>query len=168
MRDLRKSKSYVLNAKMQGHQPDRLRLDITSPLGQHLFTLVSRGSDVEYIVVKEKRYVRTKADANSLKEILPLPINPQRLLNVFFETPIEDKNWSCTEKSGQLQSCKEMGSNLSIKWEKQADGRRRVEIDYPKVTAIQINIYDYDESYNDKKDIFTIPVPKNFRVIEKK
>lgn len=168
VRDLRKNKSYVVNAKLQGHQPDRLRLDVTSPLGQHLFTLVSRGDQVEYIVVKEKKYVRTSADANALKEILPVPINPQRLLNVFFESPIQDKNWSCTEKSGQLQSCKELGSNLTIRWEKQPDGRRRVEIEYPKVTNIQINIYEYEEGYSDKKNLFELPVPKNFRVIQKK
>lgn len=164
IRDLKKNKSYVVNAKFQAVKPDQLRLDITSPLSQHLFTLVTNGEEVKYLVVRQKRFVKTKANAAALAEVIPVNINPHRLINVFFQAAIEDKNWSCTMEDKKLSSCTEQGSKIEIIWENQPDGKRRVKINQPGQTNIQINIYDFEEKVDVSKQPFDLEPPKSFKV----
>lgn len=164
IRDLKKNKSYVVNAKFQAHLPDKTRLDITSPVGQHLFTLVTHDNEVEYLAIKDKQHVKTKANATALSQVIPININPTRLANVFFESPIDDKNWSCTKKDGVLDSCKEMGTKITIAWEMQPDGKRRVKINQPGKAEIQINVYEFEDKVNRDKNPFALETPKSFKV----
>ena len=166
IRDLQKKKSYVVNAKAQAQKPDHIRLDITSPIGGHLFSLVNKGENVEYLVVKQKRHVRTSGGAGALKEIIPVSINPSRLLNVFFGNAIDDDNWKCG-KANQDLNCTEAATKTEIIWEPVTNGQRRVRINQPGRAAIQISISRFSEDLDLSKNPFELKVPSSFRTYER-
>lgn len=162
IRDLQKNKSYVVNAKAQAQKPSNLRLDITSPIGGHLFSLVNKQDQVEYLVVKQKKYVQTSAGAGALKEVIPVSINPSRLMNVFFGNAIDDENWSCSTEKKNL-TCLEEATKTEIVWEPVSNGQRRVRINQPGRAAIQISISSFKEDLDLSKDPFALKVPSSFK-----
>ncbi len=157
-----------MNTKFQAVKPEeKLRLDMTSPLAGHLFSLVTRGEVVEYLMVKKKTHVTTNASAYSLRDVIPVNINPTRLINIFFGEPIPDKNWTCTKKDGRLHDCFEQATKIRIEWEPPVDGQRRVKIDQPNKAKIQISISEFSDKIATEKDPFELTVPKSFKSVKR-
>lgn len=157
-----------MNTKFQAvKSEEKLRLDMTSPLAGHLFSLTTVGEDVEYLMVKKKTHVTTTASAYSLRDVIPVNINPTRLINIFFAEPITDKNWTCTKKDGQLFDCIEQATKIRIEWEPPVEGQRLVKIDQPSKAKIQISISEFDDKIAMEKNPFELKVPSSFKSIKR-
>lgn len=164
VRDLKKNKSQVINMDLTAADPDQMRIDVTSTLGMHLFSLVSEEKNVEYLVVREKKHYKGRPSSRALRPVLSVPLNPNHLRNVILRRPIAEKSWSCDEDPrGQLTSCKNLRNKMSIDWKRNKDGRPLILITYPRVAKVQINVRDYERFRGDPETTFNLKVPKSFK-----
>ncbi len=169
IRDLKKNKSHVINLQVNAVQPDKLRVDATSVIGTHIFSLVTDKDKVEYLVVPEKTYFVGKSSAGALKPILPIAISPDHLMNMFFEKPIQEKNWTCSKSAeGILQSCRQRRSKVRVEWSRQKGGQRLIEVSVPSVAMVQMSVRSFDDEVNVKKHPFSLRVPQSFKTVRLK
>lgn len=167
VRDLRANKSQVVNLDVKALDLQNFRMDVTTSLGMHVFSLVNTSEKVEYIVVPEKKHFSGKSSPKALAPILSVPIDPRFLGYIFFERQIPDKNWSCDQDAeGKLSTCKDLRTKLTIAWEKSKEGARLIRITYPNVSVVQINIHDFSNALKNKEEILNLKVPSSFKSIQ--
>ncbi|MCB0351394.1 MAG: hypothetical protein KDD38_09440 [Bdellovibrionales bacterium] len=162
--DIKKAKRGIVNLKVQAIDGQKLRMDVTSPVGSHIASVLLDGNELQYLNVSSKTLTTTKSNREALRELLKVPIEPQALYNVFFDHPMEDKNWSCeTEPNGFLKSCKDLKSGVKIEWVSREGAKRTIDIQHP-TASIQMNLYSFESKIDDLNKAFTLKVPSSFKV----
>lgn len=142
-----------------------LRMDITTGMGIHLFSLVTNEEGVEYILVRQKKYYKGENTDMALKPILNVPMDPAHLRSVIFQQPIADKDWSCTDQEGVLRDCINLRSRIKVMWKKDKSDRPLIDIRYSKRARIQISVRDVAEFDGDVEKTFKLKIPKSFKKI---
>ncbi|MEQ1664352.1 MAG: hypothetical protein ABL927_03135, partial [Bdellovibrionales bacterium] len=164
VRDKKEQRSVIINLKIRALDNDKLRMDITSPVGTYMATVLLDGSSLQYLNMSEKTLYKTKATRESLRDIIKVPIEPQAFFNILFDRAFDNKNWSCvSDGSGYLSLCKEMRTNLKIEWSHREGKKRTVEIDHA-AGSVQMNLYDFNNIIRASENAFTIKVPKSFKI----
>ena len=97
MRDKKEARSGIVNLQVKAIQNQKLRMDILSPIQTHIASVALKGDELAYLIVAEKRGYRGMSSASAMVPVLRIPLDPKLLYNLFFDKPITDKNWSCTE-----------------------------------------------------------------------
>ena len=163
VRDLKTNKSQVVNLEVKAFDMNNVRLDVTSSLGMHVFSLVNTTDKVEYMIVPEKKHFSGKSGPKALAPVFSAPIDPRYLGYMFFEKPVPDKNWSCeNDAENKLATCKDLKSKMTITWEKNKDGSRLIRILYPNVSLVQINVKDFSNDLKNRDETLQLKVPKSF------
>lgn len=167
IRDLTNNKSNVVNLDLKAYDLQNFRLDVTTSLGMHIFSLVHKPEGLEYIVVPNKQHFKGKSSSKALAPIFSAPLDPKYLPYVFLEKAIPDKNWSCDKDSaGVLVSCRELKTKMVISWDRNKDGAHLVKISYPGVSTIQINVNDFSKDLKDREKTLQLKVPESFKTIK--
>jgi outer membrane lipoprotein-sorting protein len=161
VRDKAASKSQVVNVDVKAKYPDELRLDVTSPLGSHLFSFVMVKDKIEYMVVPDKRHFYGTANSDALMPVLKMSLDPVILQNIFFERPIESKSWTCVKDGKRLASCKALRSGLSVEWAPAKKDGRLVSIE-SRQASVQIHIKEFKNNFDESDSTFKLKVPKSF------
>ena len=156
-------KSQVLNMEVKALEPNRLRMDITSTLGHHVFSLVSTGNQVEYLLVRQKKHYKGASSERALRPVLKVPIDPAHLKNVIFQRPIADKDWSCTTDKKAVRDCINMRTKMKVEWQQGKDYRPMINISYAKAVTIQINVRAVEDFNGEADKVFALKVPKSFK-----
>lgn len=165
VRDKVESKSGIVNVTFRGIKDKKLRLDVLSPLQTHLASLSLNGDDLKYILPPEKKSYRGIASAAAMQPILRIPMDPKLLYNLFFDIPISDKNWSCTQdKNGFLKDCQTMRGDLKIKWVSRSGEQRVLEVDHAKA-FLQINIHKFKGAVSAKDPKLDLKIPDSYKAI---
>lgn len=165
VKDKKTGRSYIVHADWNAEYKDRLRLDILTPLGAHVASLVMNKDEVSYILLKEKKFFKGKAKPQVLEPLISAPLDPHLFYNLLFDFPIADSRWEC-EKDEQnfLKLCKNSSENLEITWMDRLMDRKTVKIEHPRA-SLQINFLEYSNKLQDKKNLFVLKAPKSFRLI---
>lgn len=162
IKDKKGNQSYVVNLDIAARLNEKLRLDVTSPIGIHLASLVMRGAEVEYILVRKKKYFAGQAKPQVLSPIISVPLDPRVLHNVIFDRPIVDKNWVCTQgDEGMLSECQNLTSGLVLSFSDRVGQRKTVKIEHADAN-VTINFTDYEKSIGDEARLFDLQVPASF------
>lgn len=155
----------MVNADVRAVNGEKMRIDVTSPVLTHLASLTLRGQDLTFIVVPDKIGYRGMTSREALRPVLQVPIDPTLLYHVFFDQPVAQKNWSCTnDDKGLLKECRELRGSLRIEWKSRDREKRTIEIAHPSAT-MQINIYQFERDADLADDKFDLKVPNSFKVI---
>ena len=163
VKDKRNKKSGIVNIKIQAVVDQKLRLDVTSPIGTHLATVVVVGDQVEYLSVQEKTLYKTKANKETLTRLLKLPLETSALYNVLFDKTFSDKNWSCVTKANNLpESCKNLKSRIDIEWDREG-AKRNIEIS-SAAASVQMSLSDFESKISQPEKVFSLTAPSSFRV----
>jgi hypothetical protein len=164
IKDKKEKRSGLVNVKVRAIDNQSLRLDVTSPVGTHVASVLMDGENIHYLSVSEKTVYKSKANRDSLRGIFKIPIEPKLLYNVFFDRPIEAKTWSCvSDTRGLLQECKDRQTGLNIRWTSREGAKRTVAIEHA-AASLQINLYDFVKEIKDPATAFVLPAPSSFRV----
>lgn len=164
VRDLKNKKSHILDMNIKALESGPMRMDVTGTLGVHLFSLVTNNDNVEYMLVRQKKYYSGINSKSALKPILKMPLNPNHLRNIVFQKPISDKGWTCTsDESGKLRDCMHLRDRLKVIWKENKEGRPLVLINYPRVAQIKMQIKGYEKYEGDPEKTFKLKVPKSFK-----
>jgi hypothetical protein len=163
IKDKREKRSGLLNVKVRAIDKQDLRMDVTSPVGTHIASVIMSAENMQYLNVAEKTVYKSKANRESLRGILKIPIDPKYLYNIFFDRPIETKTWSCVSDSrGLLQDCKDRQTGLNIRWISREGAKRTIAIEHADA-SVQINLYDFDKEIKDPASAFVMKAPSSFR-----
>jgi hypothetical protein len=166
VRSSKEGKAQIVNADVRAINNEKMRIDVTSPVLTHLASLTLKGQELTFIVIPDKVGYRGQTGRNALAPILKVPIDPILLYNVFFDQPVQNKNWTCTDDAkGLLAECKELRGSLKIKWVSRDREKRTIEITHATAT-MQINIYDYEKDADLSDAKFDLKVPDSFKVIK--
>lgn len=166
IKDKKKGKSYIVHVDMNARVGKNLRLDVTTPLGGHLASLVLNKDEVKYLVVKRKRFYTGKPTPRALQPLISVPLDPKLMYNILFDKPIAREGWSCSQtKENFLESCESKTENLTLRWTDRIMRRKTVHIEHPKAN-LQMNFFTYDEQIQDKKNLFSLDAPKSFKILK--
>lgn len=162
--DKKKNQSFIIHAEINAYKEKQLRLDITTPLGSHLASLVLNETEAQLLLVPQKKFYKGKVHAKVLASLISAPIDPRWFYNLLFDYPIKEKNWDCDfNNENFLSSCHNESENINIIWKDRTQNKKRLQIDHPWA-HIQINCYFYSPSVRDPNQIFQLKAPKGFVV----
>lgn len=167
IRDLKKNRSQVLNLEARATDPENIRIDITSSLGMHVFSLINRGQNIEYMVVSEKTHYQGRSNDQALSPVFSARLDPRLLGRIFFEKPFPEKTWTCTKTDqGRVKDCRSLRTKMLIEWQANKNGSRLISITQPGVSLVQINIRNFKNKADDPESWLKLKVPKSFKSIK--
>jgi hypothetical protein len=159
-------KAQIVNADVRAVNNEKMRVDVTSPILTHLASLTLKGQNLTFIIVPDKVGYRGMSSRTALQPVLKIPLDPALLYNVFFDQPISNKNWTCTQDTkGLIAECKELRGGLKITWVSRDRDNRTIEISHPSAT-MQINIYEFDKDPDLSDAKLQLKVPDSFKMIQ--
>lgn len=113
--DIENQKSFIFNLDIFARRPSSLRLEITTPIGFHVASLLLQENKVTLIVPSKKIYRQSEPHTEVLKDVIPLTINPLWIIPILFEQPLP--NWTCSfDQKGHINECKI--NSFTIIWTK--------------------------------------------------
>ena len=163
VRDKKASQSAILNLNVRAIDNSALRVDITSPTGTHLGTLLLKGSDAQFLNVSEKTVLKGKSDRAALQSVLRVPIEAAHFYNILFDHPITQKDWSCqVDERAQPQNCVGSKSGVRIEWVHRERDQRTIEIDHATAN-LQLSLFGFSPQVAEPDKAFQITVPSSFK-----
>lgn len=162
------ARSYIVNVDFNAMAGKALRMDVTAAMGEHVASLAINQDELEYLLVRQKKFYTGKSGAGSLKPILSAPLDPRILENILFDQPIADKDWSCTkDKDNYLTECRQARTELLVKWGERKGRRRTVFVEHP-TAQLQLNFYSFQPKVEARNDLFELKPPPGFEVVKLK
>jgi len=144
--------------------PDRMRLEVTTPMGIHLASMALKNDEFQVALTRQKSYYVGRASAKTLQPIIGAEIDPRVLLSVLFDrVPDFSQGWECIYgEKGYLESCKNEKESISINWKHRELARKVVEIETEKVN-LQVSLKGYEPIDNTEASTFEIALPTGFK-----
>jgi hypothetical protein len=166
IRDKEQSRSFIVNLNFNLVRGQRTRMDVTSALNTGVASLVTDGKEVRYVIFDSKRFYFGRPQADVMRPILSIPIDPRWIQNLMFDEPIADKSWSCTNDSnGMVQECRDSGAGLKITWAQRIGPKKTVTIEHSKAT-VQINVQSFKSKVEDRKNLFVLEAPEGYQKLQ--
>ncbi len=128
LQDLKTGKSHMVNLDILAIKPQRARFEVSSSLGIHLASLVITDRKVAYTMNREEKYFEGEKSNQSLIPLLRVPLDPDDLLNVVFDAPVQGSQWKCENENGLIKSCTNASENLTVTWLERNGNKRTVEL----------------------------------------
>jgi len=164
VKDKKEDHNAIVNLSVRAVDNEDLRLDITSPTGTHLGSLLITGSDLEYLNVGERTLFKGKSDRSALQSILHVPLEATILYNIFFDHAPAGPRWTCSkDDNGYLKSCNDQKMGVAINWVHRDRDQRTIEIDHSSAN-LQMSISGFEPHVADKDKAFALKVPSFFKV----
>ena len=160
IKDHLRSKTYVAVIDIYAIKNEKLKMDLISPLGDHIGSFYLSGEKIQLLDVPNRAYYYGKASIHSLKPLVNLPIHPHDFYDILFDTKPTSKNWSCKQEDGLLVECNNSLSQIKVEWENRAGSKRTINIAH-KSASIQMNFNKFDKKI--KEGAFHFKKPKSFK-----
>lgn len=165
VKDKKRDKSFIVNVDLNAKLGNQLRMDITTPMGAHLATLVLNHDKVSYLVVKQRKFFSGQATAHVLEPLVLVPIDPHLFYHLLFDQPVTKPGWQCSkDKQNFLESCASKSSSLQITWNDRKANQKTVKIVHPRAD-LQIYFFSYADKVQDKENLFILKAPKGFEAV---
>lgn len=159
------SKSAVVGMDINAVQGKKIRIDVTAALGHPVASMVMQEKQLTYVLMEKKQYYQGNATEDALARVINIPVNPHLLYNLFFDLPVTEKSWACTQDSkGFLTECKQAKNNLLLRWADRHGRRKVLYIDHPD-GSLQINVNTFQPKVEGRAGLFELKPPASFRQI---
>ncbi len=136
----------------------QIRVNLIASMGIPILSLLLQGQDGLIIFMPQKVFYKGTQLKKALNKVLGFPLDVKIFKNVLFSRPPEKKYWVCQKSDNSYKQC--VYKNQTIKWEKNQGKSLILQANTTRIT------FHYSKfiHYVDKKD-FTLPIPKNFKLI---
>ncbi len=116
--DLKQNKIHSLNLDVIAEYMQRMRLEITGTLGVNVASVVVLKDTVKYSLHTQKKYFEGPASDKSFSAFIKGALDPRWFYAVFFDRPIDDKNWNCkmNSKLNLVESCFRLSDRVQLIW----------------------------------------------------
>lgn len=163
VRNLRESKSQVVNIDMMAIRPDKLRMELTTSLGTHLASFAMKDGQMSYIFPKEKKIFHGPATAHSLKAVIGADLDPKLLMNLIFDEVPAGKNWRCVrDQKNYLAQCLNKSEGVKISWTDRDAARKKISMESPSF-QIQLSMFGFSTKVEADSSIFELTAPPDFK-----
>lgn len=164
IKDLVKSQSHILNIDIKAIQNQSLRMDVTTPAGIHVASLVLNNDDIQYVLMQDKKFIRGKASPSALKPLIQIPLDPKILQNIVFDIPIDSDHWECKlDKNDFISECDNKNEKLKITWKDRDLTTKLVKVTHPKA-ELQMKFLNFQTHISKREKAFELKIPPNFRL----
>lgn len=161
VRDLKKMKSGTLELEILAQEPSKLRMEAVGSFGVHVASIAMSDDTVQVLLTREKKFVVSNANANSLARLVPIRISPPDLLKVLFDRDLPAKSWKCTDDRATAKRCTD--GVVTIRWEKKEEGRRHIQIGSAEASA-DLVLQEARSKVEFKDDSFVLRAPEGVAV----
>jgi len=166
IKDKEQSRSYIVNLNFNLVRGQRTRMDVTSALNTAVASLVTDGKEVRYLMFDSKRFYYGRPQADVMRPILSIPIDPRWIQNMLFDQAIPDKSWTCTSNSGGLvEECRDGVTGLKVSWAQRMGPKKTIVIDHSKA-VVQINVQAFKPKVEDRKNLFVLEAPEGYQKLQ--
>lgn len=163
VKDIKRDQTHNVSLDVIGIKPDKVRMEVSATLGVSLASLVLKEEEIAYAIHPQKRFFSGAVSDQALKPLFNIELNPKYLLNVFFDMPIPEKNWSCTRGVDQLvEKCERLSDGLSIEWKERQGELKRVYIKSSDF-EVQVLVKDFTTKVEITEKTFTLEAPKGYK-----
>src|SRR5690606_14145176 len=115
--DKKEKKTYNLSLDVVAEKPNLLRAEISGSFGVALASMLLEGRKISYALHRMKRYYSGISGDGALEPVLQVRFDPAFLMNVFFDEPIRDGDWSCQISPDRIvENCVRSSDRLMIQW----------------------------------------------------
>lgn len=153
-----------MNMNVRAIDGSRLRIDITSPTGTHLGSLLVVDSDMQYMNVSERTLIKAKTDRAALQSMIRVPLEASLLFNLLFDRAPTQKNWTCSsDNQGQLKACTDMKAGIQINWVRRERDQRTIEIDHVSAN-LQMSLFGFGPNVPNPDKAFDMKIPASFKI----
>lgn len=164
IRDKARNKSHIVYVDVMAVRPEKLRMEVTSPIGIHLASFAMNNGKVEYLLTRRKEFYRGRTSSENLQEVLQMPIDPRLLTKILFDEDLSGQGWQCKrDKKGFLSACEDDGQDLKLTWSNRERSRRTITFFTPKA-RVQMLLKGFKAKVEAKGNLFRLQAPKNFKV----
>ncbi|MDB2425907.1 hypothetical protein N9W41_00010 [bacterium] len=165
--DKKNNINHIVYLEINAIKNKKLRMDIISPLGGHLASIILNGKKASYLNMEKKIIYTGRASARALAKVASVPIDPKLFYNVVFDLPVKNKSWNCiNDEAGNIKLCKGLKTGTTISWGRTTDAKKSVFVENRKV-KLQINFRSYKSEVEARSNLFEfkkIPGFKNIRI----
>lgn len=165
IKDKEQSRSYIVHLNFNLVRGSRTRMDVTSALNTGVASLVTDAKEVRYIMFDSKRFYYGRPQADVMRPILSIPIDPRWIENMLLDEPIADKSWTCTGSSGLVEECRDGVTGLKLTWTQRVGSKKTIVIDHAKA-SVQINVHTFKPKVEDRKNLFVLEAPEGYQKLQ--
>jgi outer membrane lipoprotein-sorting protein len=159
VRDLKQSKTFIVNADFFAEKPDQMRMDITTPLGMHVASVALNNGKMTYIVPQKKAFYEGAPTSEAFARTLNFALDPKLIMNVLFDQPVEAKGWTCTAEASFVSECSQ--KNFKITWANRKSKEKTVVITHAQY-QVELKFHNFSVPQSLKPEMFTIKKPEGF------
>lgn len=140
-----------------------LRLELTGPLGFSVASVLLNNQNIAYAIHPQKKFFSGHVSETSMRQILHVNLNPSWLLDAFFDMPVQENGWICTNGSDDLVSvCERANDHLKIEWRDRKGELKRVVISNDTY-EVQILVKDFSPKVEKPEQTYTLVRPESYR-----
>ncbi|HMN67983.1 MAG TPA: hypothetical protein PKC28_05540 [Bdellovibrionales bacterium] len=165
IKDKDQSRSYIVNLNMNAVRDQNVRMDVTSALGTGVAILTADQKEVRYLLFDSKRLYYGPPQADVMRPILSLPLDPRWLHNILFDQTFGGKIWACDMEGGFLKECRNDALKLKIGWANRQGDKKTILIEHPKA-SVQINVLAFKSKVEDRKNLFVLEAPAGYQKLK--
>ncbi len=163
VKDLKNSKTYLVNIDFLALKPDSLRADVTTPIGAHVISFSQQGKKMSYVIPQRKSYYSGALSNQAFSELISHPFDTTLLFHVLYDQQITKKGWVCKNDAKNLiESCANKSLGLKIEWSQRRGVEKTVEITHAAF-ELQFQFHAFKEKSDFKPNTFEIPAPANYK-----
>lgn len=166
IKDKKNQNSHIVYLEINAVKNKMLRMDIISPLGSHLASIILNKNKASYLDLDKKRIYVGRASAKNMKRVTSVPVDPTLFYNVIFDIPVRKKTWNCVKgEGGNLKSCVDLKTNTKVSWGRTTDAKKSVNIENKQV-KLQINFKSFQDKLEARSNLFEFKKIPGFKYIK--
>ena len=158
IKDKVKDKSQVVLAEIVAEQPERVRIDFHTSLGNSIASFAIADQKMSYWVPSQKKYYSGPLSSAAFQGLLSTRVDPSWIVHALFEKNLERLGWVCGRDSrGILSQCRKEDARgpafhgESLKFLSREGTRRVVEYEAESVLVkLSLSGETLNEKYPDK------------------
>ena len=165
VKDFRKKSEYPLSVDFALIQLDRLRMDVTTPSGFYIASLVVKDGRFQAIAARERKYHSGAITRSTLKKVLKVPVDPRWFNHWILDRPLP--HWQCDyNEKNWLEKCEDKSLGMTIHWSERELARKRIIVKLEQY-EISIRLRGYQEVVADeasqRERLFVLKKPSSYR-----
>ena len=163
IRDMKDVRSQIVNADIVAFRPDRLRMELSTPIGIYVASFVMNHETVKYALPKDKRFVEGPATAQSMKSAVGVGLDPHLFIDILFDAEPTEKTWVCKrDKKGFLESCENKSEGVSVSWADREMAKKRIEVKTAEF-ILQVALKGFSTKVEESPSLFELAQPEGYK-----
>ncbi len=164
VRNHKDSKSAIVNLDIVAIRPSRFRIEVTTPIGIHLASLVLDQNEFRGALIQQKKFIIGQASEKSFTYVLGVSLDPYLMMNLLFDEAPSGPAWNCSKDKNDFMSvCENKTQKIKVTWKDREVSRRKIEIE-TRMASLQMVLQGFSTKVEENAEMFTLEPPDGFKI----